>query len=895
MSFIALLATLAAPSALGPYPLLHGGARTGVKVAASPDPLVDYKWDMSSIDKFAYQVFVDHPVEAVAEPASAFSGVSDMMSAGSVVGVHSAGLITIKFAQEGACWVEFESKGLAASGAKMDMTISENRLPGEVHNLQPTARNGTYRLEPNNQLYEGVRYIFVNVTAPGSAPWAIENFRRVCQTVPTNYEGHFSSSDETLNKIWWTGAYTARVTMVGVGLHSPQAFLGSELKDRGDRIAFLGDAHATQPTVLAAFKNYEMLWSSNEHTKGTIGSFGGIQPYWLMWCSSILDLYDATGNVSAFKSYQPYIEQRFDHAESILSSWIDPENAGGFNNPSLDWSRDDDRMGFGFESPNLPEARNAFKALLVGTARRYSAAIGKLGNQTAGKTYAALAAKVEKDIKTTDGGGGRSADPWYKDWGMHASSDAVIAGIVSPAEGKAMLADDGVFGDPLQLPSLSNFESFFILKALGALKASVQAGYLVHRHWAGMLRLGATTFWERFDPQWEDAGCLVHDDPPANAMNQDTSMSHPWATGATSFLSKFGLGVEPVDPGFVSWQAVPILLDNVTLSWVRGAVPTPHSGPIAVDFDLRTGIFEVSAPDGAASGRLGIPKLGQGVAVVTVMSAPLTNNGAVSSSVGAVWKNHSSSADDPSHAQQQQQGRQAQLGSGGLQVQENDELFMYITGLCPGTHRFMVRHVQPPPRPQQQREEQQTEGVVAITSAKGKWDPNNTNFAFAATLHGIDHTTGGSWVGKYGSAGYVLFNYSESGKDIVKTDSRIKNVFAISGYPSAGGPPYPVTTPPRPACNGPRDAVNGGSGTSTGGPLQNTGGAGYTCTIKWANASTSEAVLEPPSPHLGSGIDATAATAVRTAAAISGNRWASFHIDIEAADQVRSSIETSVQ
>ena len=83
--------------------------------------------------------------------------------------------------------------------------------------------------------------------------------------------------------------------------------------------------------------------------------------------------------------------------------------------------------------------------------------------------------------------------------------------------------------DPLQLPSLSNFESFFLLKAFGEkricfaavhnflnmisfaptgkTKASEQAKYLLHRHWAGMLRLGATTFWERFDPQWVS----VHD------------------------------------------------------------------------------------------------------------------------------------------------------------------------------------------------------------------------------------------------------------------------------------------------------------------------------------------------------------------------------------------------
>ena len=62
----------------------------------------------------------------------------------------------------------------------------------------------------------------------------------------------------------------------------------------------------------------------------------------------------------------------------------------------------------------------------------------------------------------------KSAGPqWYRGWGLHASGDAVIAGMVSPAECAAMLGEGGVFADPAQLPSLSNFESFFILKALG--------------------------------------------------------------------------------------------------------------------------------------------------------------------------------------------------------------------------------------------------------------------------------------------------------------------------------------------------------------------------------------------------------------------------------------------
>ena len=236
----------AATGDISPYPKVHGGSRAGAKVAASPDPLVDYRWELQALpDPFAYQSFTGLPIVASAEPAAAFEGRATVASAGSTVHVHGQGVITVKFAQEAACWVEFDSVGLSASGAMLDMTLSENRLPGEVHNLQPKAYNAsgttTYRLEPNNQLYEGVRYVFINVTAAGTAPWAFSNLRRVCQVVPTNYEGSFHSSDDTLNRIWWTGAYTARVTMVGNGLHSTNAgYLGSELKDRGDRIAFLG-------------------------------------------------------------------------------------------------------------------------------------------------------------------------------------------------------------------------------------------------------------------------------------------------------------------------------------------------------------------------------------------------------------------------------------------------------------------------------------------------------------------------------------------------------------------------------------------------------------------------------------------------------------------------------
>lgn len=45
-----------------------------------------------------------------------------------------------------------------------------------------------------------------------------------------------------------------------------------------------------------------------------------------------------------------------------------------------------------------------------------------------------------------------------------------------------------------------------------------------------MLDLGATTTWERFDPQWTDAGCLGREWPPVNAMNQVSELVSPSAS-----------------------------------------------------------------------------------------------------------------------------------------------------------------------------------------------------------------------------------------------------------------------------------------------------------------------------------------------------------------------------
>jgi alpha-L-rhamnosidase len=444
-----------------------------------------------------------------------------------------------------------------------------------------------------------------------------------------------------------------------------------------------------------------------------------------MWVLSVLDLYDATGDKDTLLSLQPWIEKRLNFGLVVAAP-----------TGSLRWSRDDERMGFGFQSPDRPEAFRAFLALLAGASRRYATVIGALGNTTAATVYHSLAQNVTSRI--------RNGTDWFSKWGMHASADAINAGLVTPIEAAAMLGNMGVFGDPLQLPSLSIFESFFVLRAFGKVNATLQAMYLIKRHYGGMLALGATTTWERFDPQWTDAGCLAPESPPVNAMNSDTSMAHPWAAGATAWLTTYGLGVRATAPGFVRWVALPTIVDLDQLTSVRGTVPTPN-GVIRFDLNITRGTLRVDVPAGTVAERIGLPMLGAGFRLVTTAGSTL-------------FSNDSTALKSATNV-------------------EHDDRYLYVLGLTPGNHELAFEMHQP------------TLSVGPMLA--GPWNPSNTSFLFPATYHGTDKVTSGVWRGKYGARGYKLFAMGPNGTDIERLPSFIHGVYAASIDPPQGGPPYP--------------------------------------------------------------------------------------------------------
>jgi alpha-L-rhamnosidase len=247
---------------------------------------------------------------------------------------------------ENAAWIEFDSPDLADS---VDMSISEYDQPPAYPSIYPPKigapkkYGNTYRLELNTDLYEGVRYGWIHVRT-FSRPWHITAVRLVCQTQPANYNGTFSCSDTMLTRIWYTGAYTVKLNLL-------KDYLGAILMNRGDRFSWTGDAYAAQAASMVAFGNYDFV---KKNIDFTASQSNGIRSYALYWVLSLIDYFEYTGDSATLKNYVSNACAKLDDAYTVYGT-----------NPNLEYYGWDERLGAGFEHPNLPEPQNAYKMLSI--------------------------------------------------------------------------------------------------------------------------------------------------------------------------------------------------------------------------------------------------------------------------------------------------------------------------------------------------------------------------------------------------------------------------------------------------------------------------------------------------------------------------------------------------
>lgn len=108
---------------------------------------------------------------------------------------------------------------------------------------------------------------------------------------------------------------------------------------------------------------------------------------------------------------------------------------------------------------------------------------------------------------------------------------------------------------------------FYELEALCAMGEQTYVLKEMKDYWGGMLNLGATSFWEEYNPSKKGTEHLAMYGRPFGK-----SLCHAWGASPIYLLGKYYLGVKPTSPGYDTYIIEPQLGG---LQWMQGDVPTP--------------------------------------------------------------------------------------------------------------------------------------------------------------------------------------------------------------------------------------------------------------------------------------------------------------------------------
>ncbi len=550
------------------YPYLSRGDFSGEVVNESPDPLVSYRWPDPKAED-GLEVFVIKPQKVDTESPTSFEGLNSLTGNQPYITVKGKGAIRIDFGLEMPAWIEFDSHDCPGG---VEMSISEYNQPGVNKTSEPIRHGDTYRLELNDELYDGVRFAWIHVNTH-TKDWHITDVRAINQVKPVNYKGSFSCSDQMLTKIWYMSAYSVRASMC-------KDYFGAIIMDRGDRMSWTGDAHPIQAASLVAFANYDFI---KKNLDNTAHQDNGIRSYSLYWVLSLLDYYHYTGDKETLEKYLNNAGNKLDDA--YIEFGKDP-NLGFYG-----W---DERLTAGFELwfKPAPEAQRAYRMLTIRAWLEFAEVMKKIGRADLESKYSWWARRKMAEMRTEKN--------WLKDYGLHSAVDAINTKQLSDREIDSIYIN--VLVNRENRLSLSPFNQYFVIQALSKINKHDDAMSSVKDIWGGMIEQGATTPYEVFRPSWNDF--LQPNDPVPNSQSGIVSLCHPWGAGPVKWLNEEVLGIKPSSPGFKSWEIIPH--PGKRLEWIKGETPTPY-GNIRIFFDLIDGRFHVSAPAGT-KGRIGIPR-----------------------------------------------------------------------------------------------------------------------------------------------------------------------------------------------------------------------------------------------------------------------------------------------
>lgn len=417
---------------------------------------------------------------------------------------------------------------------------------------------------------------YVNAQYSGSV--TADSISMLYEYAPVNDRGSFRSSDEELNKIYDVAKYTFH-------LNTREFFIDGIKRDRW---VWSGDAYQSYLMNYYSFFDAETvkrtLWAQRGKDPVT-AHINTIMDYSFYWFLGIYDYYKYTGD-------KKFVQDIYPRMQSLMTYINGRKNKNGL----LEWTPGD-WIFIDWADKLSKEGEISFEQLLYARSLETMSLCAKLANDQQGaEQYGKEGAELKKKLFDLYWNEQKQALVHSRIEGKptdnvtrYANMFGIFFDYFNAAQ-KEGVKKNVLLND--QIAKITTpYMRFYELEALCAMGEQSYVLKEMKDYWGGMLRLGATSFWEEYNPDKKGTEHLAMYGRPFGK-----SLCHAWGASPLYLLGKYYLGVQPTTAGYETYLIEPNLGG---LTWMEGKVPTQNG-----DIEIYCSKKEIKVKSAVGTGTL---------------------------------------------------------------------------------------------------------------------------------------------------------------------------------------------------------------------------------------------------------------------------------------------------
>lgn len=414
------------------------------------------------------------------------------------------------------------------------------------------------RVEVNNQSKQdqvmrlSKAYRFVNVQYDEGV--TLDSVSMLYEYADVKERGSFTCNDEEINSIYDVSKYTFE-------LNTREFFIDGIKRDRW---IWSGDAYQSYLMNYYLYFDDETVKRTTYALRGkdpVTGHINTIMDYTFFWFLGINDYYLYTGDKS-------FIAQNYDRMKTLMDYVLGRRNKDGL----MEWMTGD-WIFIDWAEGLSKKGEVSFEQLLLARSLETMALCAKIANdKDAATQYSTLAADMRKklfDIYWNDQKHAlvhsRVDCKQTENVTRYANMFSIFFDYFNEQQ-KQQVKTSVLLNDHIQKIT-TPYMRFYELEALCAMGEQEYVLKEMKDYWGGMLKLGATSFWEEYNPAKQGAEHYA-----MYGREFGKSLCHAWGASPLYLLGKYYLGVKPTAPGYSEYVVEPNLGG---LEWMQGKVPTP--------------------------------------------------------------------------------------------------------------------------------------------------------------------------------------------------------------------------------------------------------------------------------------------------------------------------------